>query len=126
MYRASDRLRDRRLAVQQVEGLADRVVGDQALGDHRGDIVARDLAVLEPLGERDLARTRVVGEAAGTHDRVVEPALHEVLVGLGLGLLVGAHLVRPRLRPVRADRADHHVAADVLALQPSASFTAPP
>ena len=56
-------------------------------------------------------RSRIVGEPARADDRVVEPALHQALVGPRLRLVVRAHRVGPLLRPARADRADHDVAA---------------
>ena len=60
-------------------------------------------------GHANSPGTRIVGESAGADDRVIQAACHQILVGLGLRLEVRPHTPRRGVRPIRPDRADHHV-----------------
>jgi hypothetical protein len=58
--------------------------------DDLGNVLARDGTSLEVLADANPADTRLVGKARGPHNRVVEAACGELLVGPTLGAQVNA------------------------------------
>src|SRR5215208_7129174 len=87
-----ERLPDRGLSRQDLEGLVVGVLAVERDGEGTGNVFAGDLTPPPELfGHLYPARARILGQAAGTDDGVVEPAALETLVGAGLGAEVGAH-----------------------------------
>ena len=110
--KAADGLEDGILAFDHLEDAPDARGLVEHGHQHRADVGPRDAPAPDVLAGPDAAGGRIVGERARTHDGVLQPALDERSVGLGLGLQIRRHAVFTRRGRVRPHRGDHHVAGD--------------
>src|SRR5215208_4984395 len=108
----AERLGDRDLSGQDLERLVVCVLVFERMGEGTGDVFAGDLTPpTDLLGRLDGARSLILRQAAGTYYGVVEATALQTFVGAGLGAEIRTHRLRAPLRVVRANRAEHQVAA---------------
>src|SRR5215211_6095555 len=84
----------------------------ERIGEGTGDIFAGDLTPpTDLLGRLYGACSLILSQAAGTYYGVVEATALQTFIGAGLGAEIRTHRLRAPLRVVRANRAEHQVAA---------------
>src|SRR5215217_7690345 len=106
------RLGDRDLSGQDLESLVVRVLVFERIGEGTGDVFAGDLTPpTDLLGRLYGSRSLILSQAAGTYYGVGEATALQTFVGAGLGAEIRTHRLRAPLRIVRANRAEHQVAA---------------
>ena len=113
-----ERLGDRRLAADHLEGLADGVIEGEAIHqDPRYVLAGHGVGLLgkraEVVAGGDGAAAGLVGEKARPHDGVVEAARLQVPVGDGFGPEIVMQAFGPAFRRIDGDRAQHDEAAGV-------------
>src|SRR5215217_5690408 len=104
--------RERRSVMRCNERLVVRVLVFERIGEGTGDVFAGDLTPpTDLLGRLYGSRFLILSQAAGTYYGVGEATALQTFVGAGLGAEIRTHRLRAPLRIVRANRAEHQVAA---------------